>query len=350
MRRMTDDGERGLDGSHGSHDEAIGGAPHGESAELQTHSTSDAHVRGNVHHLPLGTSRAGPMTAADLQGLPSGDISKSGFSVLARLCGALRAFDPESTGMRIPLAELEDDDMRKIDALLGRDGVQIDSTGDPIRKGYATRIAGVWRAHIETPEGDSLFEWLEIGDVPSFVRDLATMGAAGRPGSVTPLRPNGGAPENRKAGNGAAINGANGDLAAAGVSKFMDKLLSAAKLFRHGQHNTSVPLDGLGHAIGSADAACAATDLRIRLGEGAVQMTSQSRAIRVHSTKHTNVWVIEYLPNGRPPEAKGMFQIEIGDVPAAMRAMPKDIEDSAFRFATVLERIVLGAPLSSVKI
>ena len=298
-------------------------------------------VNGKVHRLPVQPSVVGPMKASDLQGLPSGDIGKPGFSVLARLCGALRGFDPESTGMRIPLAELEDEDIRKIDALLGRDGVGIESFGDPIRKGYATRIAGVWRAHIETPDGESLFEWLEIGDIPSFVRDLAKMGAGFRPDDA-----NG---HHVATEDGATL--ANGDgVATPAVTAFVNKLVSAAKLFRSGQNNTSFTLDGLGHAGGSAAATAGAAELRARLGRGAVHLTSESRAIRAHTTNYTHIWVIEHLPNGRPPEAKGLFQIEIGDVPTAMRSSPEDIEHSAIRFATALERIVLGAPLSSVEL
>lgn len=351
-----DDGERGFEGENVPHNQSAGGAmedapqplpPNGNGhASGNGRDTNSPGANGKIYHLPVQPSLGGPMKASDLHGLPSGDIGKPGFSVLARLCGALRAFDPESTGMRIPLADLEDEDIRKIDGLLGRDGVGIDAAGDPIRKGYATRIAGVWRAHIETPDGESLFEWLEIGDIPSFVRDLAKMGAGNRlNGSNGHHSP---AIADSTNGNGGAVNGS-GDESST-VTAFIHKIVSAAKLFRNGQHNTSFALDGLGNPAGSPAAARAAAELRARLGQGPVCLTSDSRAIRAHATNYTNVWVIEHLPNGRPPEAKGTFQIEVGDVPSAMRSAPEDIEHSAIRFATVLERIVLGAPLSTVKL
>jgi hypothetical protein len=362
---LDDDGDRGFSSSYSDGGGGDGlPMPHeDEDVQPQTSSRTTTRrklykARDNVHALkttrretatakPTGSHQnRGPLQASDLHNLASVQIGRPGFAILARLCGALRGFDPESTGMRIPLVDLSGGDIAKIDQLLGQDGVSINAAGDPTRKAYATKLPGVWRAHIEAPDGEVLFEWIEIGDIPSFVRELAVADANGVPFQVT----------GEQGSETASRHAVSDSLESSTVLPFFEKLRAASKLFRHGQHNTAIPLDGLGHAAGSHESAEASEHLRTRLGIGSIQITlDRKRPMRASSTRLQHAWIIEHLePSAtNPGGASGsnrQFQIEVGDVPSVMRALPDDIGQSAMRFTAALEQIVLGTPLESVQV
>ena len=100
-------------------------------------------------------------------------LTRSGQLCLGRLLGTLRVFDPQSPPIRVPLAGLHESDRNAIDALLGRGERRVRVARPPVRAAHETALAGVWRGRVLSEAGESLFDWLEVGEVPGFVREQA---------------------------------------------------------------------------------------------------------------------------------------------------------------------------------
>ncbi len=254
-----------------------------------------------------------------------GGLTHAGRTCLARTLGTLRAFDPESPPIRVPLAGLGDADKQAIDALLGGGIRRAHVNGDPARVADETDFAGVWRGRVLSETGESLFDWLEIGDLPGFIGDRlhAAVRDYKRPCSPADIIR---APLPHDLALGAQ------------AATIIDRVMTAAASYRRGRPNVQVFAGDAPRyrRIGS--------ELRERLGDLGVGM--QRRAARgvvvATATQEPHIWIVEATVGRR-----AAFCIEIGDVPAGMRVPAPLFRVSADRLERALEQLAF-APTSAV--
>lgn len=261
---------------------------------------------GRAHNVP------GPAAHHD-------HLSQEGRVFLARLLGALRVFDMESPGLRFPLVDLPDGDRRLIENLLGFGHRIAAVAGDPHRSARETAFAAVWRCRVVAEDGKSLFDWIELADVPSFIAE--TVRAFTRRSPQT---------ENRDLSAVANLACEDAEL----VTATIRKVIAAAGLYRAGQPNVQVPLSSLCQRDELAEA--------LKLGFGTsgamlVDRHSDPAVITASATALPHVWLIESIC---ADAGQARCSVEIGDIPTALRAPANALQDSAGRMEHAVEHFV----------
>ncbi|MCB1471495.1 MAG: hypothetical protein H6884_07365 [Rhodobiaceae bacterium] len=236
-------------------------------------------------------------------------LTAQGRNFLARILGALRAFDPETQGLRFPLAELDECDRPLVDAILGSGARCAAAAGDPRREARETGFAGLWRCQVLAVDDATLFDWLEVCDVPGFVAETIRAETRPSPHVQSHVRP-------------AAIP------ETGGLAALARRILAIANLSRSGQDNVTVRLNP------SQDPASACAQLRRCFGDTGVELALETAAgmARAHATGRPGVWVVCH------EAGEGVScHAEIGDVPDAFRASRGAPGNSAERLERALE-------------
>jgi|GEM_PF-745840 len=173
-----------------------------------------------------------------------------------------------------------------------------------------TVLPGAWIGRATHADGDIAAEWVEVGDAPRALREVAV------------TRPRADLPVDMLSAPRGAMN----------VMSVLNEIRDRATHWRPGDGNhvmnfTLFPMT-------PADSAFLAKVL----GEAGVRISSGGYgAARVVMTGVRNVWAVQYL-NGLG--AVILDTLEIGDVPDAVLASPEDFEDSAERLNDILEAYV----------
>jgi hydrogenase-1 operon protein HyaF len=221
---------------------------------------------------------------------------------LREVAAALRSRAESAPAQRLPLNDLTEADRAAVEDLLGEGEVHL-VFGDGSVQAFESVMTGVWRVHETRPEGT--VDTIDVSDVPA-----ATRAALAACRAAVPLL----TPEAEGVMNAPAL---------------LAEVAHRAAVWRPGEANHVISLTLL--PISEADQAA----LHGALGGGPVIATAQGYgSVRVTATACRHVWSVQYL-NAR--DAIILDTLEIGDVPAAIRAAAEDFEDSAQRLDAVME-------------
>ncbi len=231
----------------------------------------------------------------------------AGKRVLENVVAALGRYARAPQGTAIELDALDERNLDFVNQALGEGEVSVSfDSPSPIRAQEAV-LAGVWRVQHFNDRGDVIRDTIEVGDVPSMVRN-ATFSSAG-------------------ADLNADYEGA--DPSVQNAPAVLVELADKIKTWRPDQDVHTVNLSLL--PISDGDLAL----IGERLGVGPVTILSRGYGnCRIGSTAFNNVWWIKYFNS---QDVLILNTIEVVDVPSVARAAPEDIEDSRERLDEILE-------------
>lgn len=236
--------------------------------------------------------------------LDDGPGSKEAGDVLLLVLDALRRYRVGGEPIVLSLEGMAADALARLQETLAEGEVTMTVTGSHVFRIRETALPGVWRVQDCDAAGVVRGELLEVGDVPVVVRAANAQATCGELSIGAP--PPG------------AMN----------VLPLLAELRHRMKTWQPGQPNHVVSFTLL--PMNDVDMRCAEGQLR----RGPVVAESRGHGrCRVELTGHRNVWSVQYE---NAMGATILDTIEVGDVPAALRAGAEDFEDSAQRLAEVL--------------
>jgi len=255
--------------------------------------------------LPDGKSM---MTIRDL-----GATEEAGPAVHATLSRVREALlDAVDTGRawRLRVDDLGEADRRMLFDALGQGEVSIviaGGEGEGEAQIMETVLPGAWIGRATDPEGQVAAEWVEVGDAPRALREVALT----RPRSDLPV-------EMLPAPRGA-----------------MNVMGVLAEVRERATHWTpGTPNHVMNFTLFPMTPADSAFLAKV-VGESGVRIASGGYgAARVVMSGLRHVWAVQYL-NGLGNVI--LDTLEIGDIPDAVLASPQDFEDSAQRLGDILE-------------
>ncbi|MCG6207423.1 hydrogenase expression/formation protein [Rhodopseudomonas sp. HC1] len=269
----------------------------------------------DMHVLPLGhgSDRRGFTGAGTIAALAtrSGDELTQRCprlaAMLPELRAALAAHRADDAPVQIRLDQLDADELRLLADILG-EGEVTGIVALPDRRVAQIQesvFAGLWRVRIES-EGDApALDYLEFGAIP----EIAARAAQDFPAPDITI---GEAPEG-------AMN----------VMPVLAEIRERMAAHRPGAAPQIINFTLL--PMTPADMA----HLTATLGNGPIQLYSRGYgSCRVLATGARHVWSVQYLNAMDTPI---LDTIEVGDVPAAVRAADEDFQDSAERLGEIIE-------------
>lgn len=249
--------------------------------------------------LPQGAT---PRAVPSLTALEQADVAVR--EILAGIRYTLAHHRASSPPAIFSLRGLTEEERALVDEILARGEVEARIGGDPAYVLQETALAGLWRGAAYDGGGRAVAHWLEIADVPGVVRE-AVASFATRPVSVA---------------------------AAPGTMNLMPLLAeidARSRAWRAGEanHVISFTLFPLTPEDSSG--------LRARLEQAPIEILSKGYGTcRAIATRCPHVWGVQFL------NVMGtviLDTLEVGDVPAAVRAADEDFQDSAARLHEIME-------------
>lgn len=228
-------------------------------------------------------------------------------AMLPGLRAALAAHRAEDPPVQVRLDQLDADELGLLADILGEGEVSgiVALPDRRVAQIQESVFAGLWRLRIEGEGGASALDYLEIGAIP----EIAARAAQDFP---TPDITIGEAPEG-------AMN----------VMPVLAEIRERMAAHRAGAASHVVNFTLL--PMNPADMA----HLSATLGNGPIQLYSRGYgSCRVLATGARHVWSVQYLNAMDTPI---LDTIEVGDVPAAVRAADEDFQDSAERLGEIIE-------------
>ncbi len=253
-----------------------------------------------------------PIRARDLTA--DAVASEAVHGMMHRIAGALGTVTNGGPAWRRRIDGLSEDERAVLLDALGEGEVTMAISGGAPGEGlvqvHESVLPGIWIGRAEDDQGVVRSEWVETGDVPRVLREVAVS----RPRddmAVEALTP----PEG-------AMN----------VMSVLSEIRSRAGAWQPGDANHVINFTLF--PMTPADTAYLAKVL----GEVGVRISSGGYGVaRIIMTAFRNVWAVQYL-NGMGTVI--LDTIEIGDVPDAVKAGTADFEDSAERLKEIMEAYV----------
>ncbi|ABE38407.1 HupH hydrogenase expression protein [Rhodopseudomonas palustris BisB5] len=269
-----------------------------------------------MHVLPLGHDNAsrrsltGAGTIAALATRGGAELMQQCprlAELLAQLRAALVAQRADAPTTLIRVDQLDADERGLLGDILGEGEVSgiVALPDRRVAQIQESVLAGLWRVRIEGEAGQLALDYLEIGTIPEIVARAAQDFPAAE----------------------IAIN-----ESPAGAMNVMPVLAEIRQ--RMAAHRASAPSHVINFTLLPMSPADMA-HLASTLGNGPIQLYSRGYgSCRVLATGARHVWSVQFL---NAMETPILDTIEIGDVPAAVRAADEDFQDSAERLGEIIE-------------
>lgn len=211
----------------------------------------------------------------------------------------------------VALNALSDTERALIHQVLGEGEVAVRITGPRGVQAQESVFAGLWRV-LHTEGERVVADTLEVGPVPAAVLQAAHQAApdAAGPGPLPPDTMN--------------------------APALLEELRDRAAAWRPGQPSHVLNLTLL--PLSAGDSAL----LETRLGAGRVMILSRGYGnCRIVDTRHPHTWRVTYFNS---QDLIILDTLEVGGVPEVACAAREDLQDSAARFAEVLQWVEDGQP------
>lgn len=257
----------------------------------------------DILQLPSGMQTYAAPSLPEPEEVASLTRAKACLSELLALLQGYRESDPAV--LQLDLSGLDRANLELIDQVLGEGEVSLVLSTEPETRIQESVLAGVWRIRVQDGAGRLLQDLVEVGDIPSLIRDRAFNGSADRVVMEAERLPQG------------VIN------APPLLAEINDKLANPGDA-PHVINLTLLPQTEEDLAF-----------LGERLGRGQVTILSRGYGnCRITSTATRQVWWVQYFNS---QDRNILNSLEITPVPSVACAAPEDIRDSAERLAEILE-------------
>jgi hydrogenase-1 operon protein HyaF len=227
-------------------------------------------------------------------------------ATLTKLAETLAAQRADAATTRLSIDHLSDAERRLLADILGEGEVSgiVALPDRRVAQIQESVLAGLWRVRIDGDAAPAL-DYLEVGAIPELVTRAASDFPAAEIAIAAP--PDG------------AMN----------VQPVLAEIRERMAAHRDGAPSHVINFTLL--PMNEADMA----HLAATLGNGAIQLWSRGYgSCRVLATGARHVWSVQFL---NAMETPILDTIEIGDVPAAVRAADEDFQDSAERLGDIIE-------------
>ncbi len=251
----------------------------------------------------LGESAVGYLAGREAKELIG--ASRQGRQWLQKLADQLNLYRVDQPNVELPLADLSEEDRLLIEQVLGKGEVQMALNGERRLSVQESVMAGVWRIDEYDTNGMPIDQWVEIGLVPKHLNEMALV-ACERERAI-PQPPEG------------TMN----------VMPVLGEIRDAALHYRR---------SGTTHSVNLSLLPMTPEDLRFLrqvLGDSGIAIESRGYgSCRIHATAWRHVWSVQYFNS---MDTMILNTLDIGGVPASVRAAREDLEDSATRLHEILK-------------
>lgn len=255
----------------------------------------------NYLRMPSGMSSYRPPSVPESDELVGRDQA---LTVLKDTAAALTRCLCDGTNQRVDLSSLDADNRAVVDQMLGEGEVSIVIDGGQPARIQESVFAGVWRV---SATGDVAEDWLEIGPIPALALQHSLEGE---------------------------VPGVDLSPAPAGVTNAGPVLMEVVDKSAHRQTDAAASVINLSLLPMSPEDLAF---LDARLGRGPVTILSRGYGnCRITGTALPQVWWVQYFNS---TDALILNTIEIVHIPEVACAAREDLEDSAERFAEVLDTV-----------
>jgi hydrogenase-1 operon protein HyaF len=226
--------------------------------------------------------------------------------ILVKLYNLLKGYKAGEPAITFDISDMDAANVDLINQVFNEGEVSVLYQADTSVQIQESVLTGIWRIRVNNEAGEPISDKIEIGDIPSIVREKTFA-------DVTPIDTNlDNLPEN-------VLN----------APPLVIELAEKSEEWKKGDFH---------HVINLTLLPLSTEDLNFlgeRLGVGPITILSRGYGnCRIGSTTKKNIWWVKYFNS----EDKLILNtIEVIDIPEVASAAPEDLEDSAERLKDVLE-------------
>ncbi len=226
--------------------------------------------------------------------------------ILVKLYNSLKGYKAGEPAIKFDISDMDASNVDLINQVFNEGEVSVLYQADTSVQIQESVLTGIWRIRVNNEAGEPISDKIEIGDIPSIVREKTFA-------DVSPIDTNlDSLPEN-------VLN----------APPLVIELAEKSEEWKKGDFH---------HVINLTLLPLSTEDLNFlgeRLGVGPITILSRGYGnCRIGSTTKKNIWWVKYFNS----EDKLILNtIEVIDIPEVASAAPEDLEDSAERLKDVLE-------------
>ena len=227
-------------------------------------------------------------------------------STLAKLLTSLEGYTAGEPAIGFDISDMDAANIDLINQVFNEGEVSVLYQSDTSVQIQESVLTGIWRIRVSNEAGEPISDKIEIGDIPSIVREKTFL-------------------------NSTAIN--------TNLDKLPENVLNAPSIVIELAEKMETWKKGdIHHVINLTLLPLSTEDLYFlgeRLGVGPITILSRGYGnCRIGSTNKKNIWWVKYFNS----EDKLILNtIEVIDIPEVAIAAPEDLEDSAERLREILE-------------
>jgi len=226
--------------------------------------------------------------------------------MLVKLYNALKGYKAGDPAIKFDISDMDAANVDLINQVFNEGEVSVLYQADTSVQIQESVLTGIWRIRVNNEAGDPISDKIEIGDIPSIVRDKTFVDA-------TPINTN--------------------------LSNLPDNVFNTPPLLIELAEKSEEWKKGdLHHVINLTLLPLSTEDLNFlgeRLGVGPITVLSRGYGnCRIGSTAKKNIWWIKYFNSD---DKLILNTIEVIDIPEVATAAPEDLEDSTERLRDILE-------------
>jgi hydrogenase-1 operon protein HyaF len=255
------------------------------------------------------TQSPGAMHTYDMPLIPEPEEVKNltiAKSILAQLLKTIEAYKAGDPAVGFDISDIDAANTDLINQVFNEGEVSVLYQSDTSVQIQESVLTGIWRIRVTNESGEPISDKIEIGDIPSIVREKTFLNS-------TPIDTN--------------------------LEKIPENVLNAPPLVIELSEKMEAWKKGdMHHVINLTLLPLSTEDLHFlgeRLGVGPITILSRGYGnCRIGSTSKKNIWWVKYFNS----EDKLILNtIEVIDIPEVATAAPEDLRDSAERLREILE-------------
>lgn len=226
--------------------------------------------------------------------------------MLVKLYEAILVYKAGDPAVQFDISEMDADNIDLINQVFNEGEVSVLFQADTSAHIQESVLTGIWRVRINNEAGEAISDKVEVGDIPSIVREKTFVNSS-------PINTN--------------------------LDNLPDNVFNAPSIIIELAEKTETWKQGdINHVINLTLLPLTTEDLNFlgeRLGVGPITILSRGYGnCRIGSTEKKNIWWVKYFNSD---DKLILNTIEVCDIPEVATAAPEDLEDSAKRLKEILE-------------
>lgn len=255
------------------------------------------------------TESPGAMHTYDMPSIPEPEAVENltlAKAMLVKLYDALKSYKAGKPAINFDISDMDAANVELINQVFNEGEVSVVYQADTSVQIQESVLTGIWRIRVNNEAGEPISDNIEIGDIPSIVRDKTFA-------DTSPIDTN--------------------------LDKLPDNVFNAPPLLIELAEKSEEWQKGAAHHVINLTLLPLSTEdlnfLGERLGVGPITVLSRGYGnCRIGSTARKNIWWVKYFNS----EDKLILNtIEVIDIPEVATAAPEDLEDSTVRLRDILD-------------